>query len=171
LQNQKESLKHSYLGSHQRRFLDVTNMITPTVEQLMPLTDDDLLDLIGKEARGALAEVGVADGPFGYPADEAAQFGVKDLHEIGARIADRVERELHDVVCGNSERDAAERLSIQKAFGLSDAVLSGALVTVLVGLGLSPAIAIAIAALLIKRVFHPAGDELCAFWAKRLSRP
>lgn len=129
------------------------------------------MDLIGKEAKDALAEIGAADGPFGYPADGATPFGVKDLREIGVRIADRVERELHDVVCGNSEQDAAERLSIQKAFGLSDAVLSGALVTVLVGLGLSPAIAIAIAALLIKRVFHPAGEELCAFWAKRLSRP
>jgi hypothetical protein len=48
--------------------------------------------MIGKEARGALAELGAANGPFGYPADGATPFGFRDVHEIGVRIADRVER-------------------------------------------------------------------------------
>jgi hypothetical protein len=149
-------------------------MTSPSVEDsvasLMQLTDDELLGRIGREAKGELAEVGMAEGPFDYLAHETTKFGVKDLQEIGARIVDRVERELHDVVCGNSEQDAAERLSIQKAIGLSDTLLSGTLVSVLIHFGLASTVAIPVTAILVKRVFHPAGQELCAFWAQRLSK-
>jgi hypothetical protein len=141
-----------------------------TVANLTRLSDEELLARIGREAKGALAEVGMAEGPFAYSADETTQFGVKDLQEIGARIVDRVEKELHDVVCGNSEQDAAERLSIEKAFGLNDAVLTGTLVSVLIHFGLAPTIAVPVTAILMKRVFHPAGQELCVFWAQRFSK-
>jgi hypothetical protein len=82
----------------QLRLWIIIKMTSPSVEDsvasLMQLTDDELLGRIGREAKGELAEVGMAEGPFDY------------------------------------------------------------LVT----------------AILVKRVFHPAGQELCAFWAQRLSK-
>lgn len=104
--------------------------------------------------------------------EDAEHLGIKeDVLELGGRIFRRVERELHEVICGNSAEDKKDRDSILKATGLGDIALGTALYTALTAsLGMAPAVATVVAALLIKRIFQPAGAEFCKFWGDKITK-
>lgn len=103
--------------------------------------------------------------------EDAEHLGTtEDLLELGTRIFRRVEREIHGMVCGGAAEDKGDRESILKATG-SDVALGTALYAALTAsLGLAPAVATVVAALLIKRIFAPAGEEICKFWAERIAK-
>lgn len=98
------------------------------------------------------------------------EMGLEDLAILGRRILGRLERELHAVVCGGGKDDKEDRESILSAVGAGDVALGTILYGVLVtSFGLAPAVATVVAALLIKRVLAPAGNEVCKFWGERLA--
>lgn len=102
---------------------------------------------------------------------DAATLGVEDdFQDLGRRLYVRLSKEMHQLLCGDASADAADRDKIKNAIGIGDglvAVLTGILVS---SFGLMPAIGAIIAALLAKRIFVPAGHEVCAFWATKLPK-
>lgn len=91
-----------------------------------------------------------------------------DLLDLGGRILRRWERELHSVVCGSASDDKKDRDDILSKIGGDDAVLGAAIASALLGLGVSAALAAVLAALVLKRILKPAGQEVCKYWSERL---
>lgn len=91
-----------------------------------------------------------------------------DLRELGGRIFNRIASELYGVVCGSDQNDSAERKKILEASGLSEAAAL-ALIAGLIGqmFGLGGAVCAAAAALILRRIIKPSGDEMCKFWKEK----
>jgi len=138
-----------------------------TIEELFALDQEDLVERIGK-ATIANQEFSSIDIPF---PDGLALTPGRDPLEAGRRVLERIERELHDLICSGGAAEKEDRASIKAAAGLGNVTLAGTLVAVLTGtFGVEHSVAIAASAILVKYVFNPAGDELCQFWSERISR-
>lgn len=92
-----------------------------------------------------------------------------DLLEIGERIFNRVQGQLRAVVCGKDAEDEDDRKKILEQIGLDDAAIGGAIVAVLVSsFAINPAVAIVVAALIVRRVVKPAArvgrEAICEAW-------
>lgn len=89
--------------------------------------------------------------------------------KLAKRIFKRTSKELHEVLCGSDPENEADRKKLKDALKLGDEALVAAIAAVLAGpLGLGAAVAAAIAALLLKRIFKPAGEEICKYWGENL---
>lgn len=140
------------------------------VMALLRKSDDELIEQIGVTARATAdhAEYAGAYDP-GIP-EGAVGLSMEDLREVGRRIFARIERQVFDVFCGTSESDEEDRRKITEALGLGEAAMAAALVYFMTStLAIAPAIATLIAALLVRRIFLPAGQEVCTFWSEKIS--
>ena len=93
-----------------------------------------------------------------------------DAKQLGRRLYVRISHELHELFCGSSNADAQDREKISKAIGLGDGLVAAITGVLVSSFGLMPAIAAILAALLAKRIFEPAGDEVCSFWTEKLPK-
>ena len=129
------------------------------------ISDNDLFAELGARAEA------LSQDPEAKAAGLSAQAeGVGDtIAALGRRVYGRIERELYALLCGTDEDDSEDREKLKASIGLGTDVVVAGIVTVLVsGLGLAPAIASVVAALLIRRVFKPGYKETCEFWGERL---
>ncbi|MDU8929921.1 hypothetical protein RXV86_21245 [Alisedimentitalea sp. MJ-SS2] len=147
----------------------MTRAASAATELAATLHDDDLLSELGR--RATLASV----DPSGVvPVDAefrgAALEGMTDIFlDTGKAIFKRVNRQLHGVMCGDDEDNAADREKLKSVLGLDDTAIAGVLVQILVGsFGLLPAVATVVAALLIKHVLKPSLEEVCDIWGGML---
>ena len=78
--------------------------------------------------------------------------------------------EAYKLICGSETEDQKDRKDLMKAFSTNDEVTIATALSVLLvtNLGLAPAIAAVVAALLVKRFFRPAYEEFCQTWKKNL---
>lgn len=92
---------------------------------------------------------------------------------LGRRIVDRAHRELHELLCGGDPEDEADRRVLRDAFGIGQGAVAGALVAGLVSgpLALSAAVAVPVAALLVRRFLKPGWTETCRYWGEVLDAP
>jgi hypothetical protein len=97
----------------------------------------------------------------------------EELVDLGRRIFKKWNAAAHGLVCGAGEVDDQDRKKLQEAFNLKEgaatavgAVLAGFLVA---QLGIAPAIAAVVAAIICKRFFTPVYEEFCASWKKTLA--
>jgi hypothetical protein len=128
---------------------------------LLKLSEDQLLDMIGARARQAM---GTPEGP------DIRGLGPEDLHTLGKNIFNRINRELHQLFCGSTAEDKDQREELAKIFRLDPAMGQAALTIFLIStIGLDSTIAAAVAVLLLKRVILPAGGEICEFWNQHLT--
>ncbi len=89
-----------------------------------------------------------------------------EIFELGERIFWRWSATLHRFICNPSDDDTDEKSRLLAAIGSKGSGVTALAAGILVSsFGLSPAIAAVVAALLLKLVFQPAGDEICAYWA------
>jgi Flp pilus assembly protein TadB len=89
------------------------------------------------------------------------------LEDIGRRFVARFLPDAYELACGNS--DVGERKKVSDAFGLGPAAVGGAIAGVLVGsLGLAPAVAAVLAALIMRLFFENAYQAMCDVWKQRL---
>lgn len=138
------------------------------VLDLMNESDDKLLELLGQQAQGLLKE-GLSE--FSFPEEDIKGFDFRvpeNAKILGKRVWSRIERQMHDLLCGNNAHDEEDRKRILKAISNDDILAAACVYVLTAAFGLSPAIAALGAALLIRRVFKPAGQEFCAFWAEHL---
>lgn len=132
------------------------------------ISDTELFNVLGARAESLNREP--ESDIAGFHAAVELPEGIDDeLANLGRRIFRRVEREVFALLCGTAEDDNADREKLRNTIGLGPDVVVAGIVSVLVsGLGMAPAIASVVAALLIRRIFQPTYEETCVFWRERL---
>ena len=101
---------------------------------------------------------------------DVTQMGLgEDLVQAGKRLFNRTVVQAYVLVCGHDPDDEAERKNVRDAFGLGDVAITTALAGLFTAqLGLAPAVAGVVAALILKRFAPMAYNELCQVWEKNL---
>jgi hypothetical protein len=142
----------------------------PAVEKLLRADQEQLFEQLGMRAK-AIAEDPTKGSSFEpqITYDQAEMGPKEDVREFGRRLFGRWNVEVHRVICGSDPEDQKAREDLVNAFGISDVAVAAALSALLVTyLGLAPAIAAVVAALVSKRFFRPAHEEFCQVWKKNL---
>lgn len=139
------------------------------IEALDEAGEDQLLEILGTRASAMALDPAVA-GSYSpsVTADVDEMGGVDWLKRLGARIFKRLNREAHDLLCGQSAETAEDRQKIREALGsktTAAALLAGLLVT---HVGVAPAVAAVVATLIMKRFLRPVYEETCAQWGESL---
>jgi hypothetical protein len=142
-------------------------------EKLLKADESQLYEILGMRAKAIAADPATAGSFDPTVAYDESLMGIRqDVIEFGQRLFRRWSVEAYGIICGEGADDQSDRKELAEAFGLGDAVVAGAITTALVsGLGLAPAVAAVIAALLVKRFFRPGCQEFCAAWKKHLPSP
>lgn len=140
---------------------------------LKDLIDTDELTLVEQLGMRAKAtqkgEAGAVNFNPHLVYDGTTMGTLDDLRDLGRRLLSRWTRELYKVVCGSLDDDKTDRESIIKSLGIGDIAVGGAIAAVLVGtFAVAPAVATVIAALIVKRIIKPAGEEICEYWGEKL---
>lgn len=142
----------------------------PEIQRLLQSDVDQLTEQLGM--RIAVATRDFAKAAELYPKNVAADvltMGIKDdLKELGKRVVRRWERSAYEIMCDADPDDTKARNDLKSALGLGEAAAIGALSTALIGIGLMPALAPVLAAILVKKFFNPAYGEFCAYWKTKL---
>ena len=147
--------------------------INTALAKLLAVDDETtLLEQLGMRAKATLQ--GQTEG-MGYSAEpkyDAQVMGVMDdVRTLGRRLLNRWSRELYKVMCGSETGDKQDRESLLKSIGATDVALAAAMTAVMVSsFAIAPAVATVIAALVVKRVLAPTGDEICKLWAEQLPK-
>ena len=140
------------------------------LRDLAEADEDQLLEQLGM--RGAVSARDFEKSAQLQPALSGADvtaMGIKDdLKVLGQRILRRWNRSAYEVICGDDPDDAKAREDVKKAIGLGDAAVIGAGSYALIGIGLMPALAPVVAAILVKKFFKVAASEVCVFWKENL---
>lgn len=149
---------------------NLTQQAAPAVATLLNSDEDQLYAELGIRARAIATDPTVGAQFSPEVTYHEAEMGVlDDVKEFGQRLFRRWNVEAHKLCCGGDPADAKDRAELMEAFGISDAaaaaVISGVLVS---SMGVAPAIAVVIAALVVKRFFRPAHQEFCEVWKKNL---
>jgi len=145
----------------------------PAAEKLLRADESQLYEQLGMRIRAMAEDLSIASSfePT-LRADESLMGAKEELREAGRLIFDRWQVEAHKLVCGGRAQDTADRSKLLDAIGVGEVAAAAALSALLVAhLGLAAPLAPVVAALVIKRFFRPAHEELCRVWAKNLPRP
>jgi hypothetical protein len=151
---------------------DLTKQAEPAVKKLLKSDEEQLYEKLGIRAK-AIAQDPTKGSLFEPQVTyDMAQMGLKeDVMEFGQRLFNRLNVEGYKLICGSETEDQKDRKDLMKAFSTNDEVTVATALSVLLvtNLGLAPAIAAVVAALLVKRFFRPAYEEFCQTWKKNLS--
>lgn len=94
----------------------------------------------------------------------------EDFWESGKRFFERVNVQAYQLICGENAIDIRERQEFADAFSIDRETVASVLAALLIGyLGIAPAIAPAVAALLVRLFFNPAYETMCHTWNERLN--
>lgn len=143
------------------------DLVEADLRPLLAADEAALMDQLGirlREAGEDPSSVGRLDGLRTVTSHDQGP----DLRSAAERVFRRINREMHTLVCGAAKEDVSDRRRIKDALGMGDLVVASALYQVIVDAGTSPAIATVAAALLVRRIIEPAGQELCKYWAEHL---
>jgi hypothetical protein len=147
---------------------DLTQQAQPAVEKLLKADESQLYEQLGIRAK-AMAQDPAKSGSFEPQVTyEAAQMGLKeDVKDLGQRMFKLWNVQAYQVVCSTQVQDQQARNDMLNAFGVNETAVAAVLASLLVAqLGLAPAIAAVVAALVIKLFFRPAYEEFCGAWKK-----
>ncbi len=134
---------------------------TVDFEALLKRSDDDLLNEVGQLT---------ADSCRDDSSLEALGLGAGSLGDLGSAIFKRLNREAHELICGDGAESKDERTKLKKMLSLDAPALSAALTSVLIYyFAVSLPIASLVAVLIVKRVIIPTTEELCSHWAKQIA--
>ncbi|MGE5340576.1 MAG: hypothetical protein ACM3SY_03760 [Candidatus Omnitrophota bacterium] len=149
---------------------DLSLQAEDAAEKLLMADEDQLYEQLGIRAKAISKDLTICSSFEPDVTYDQTHMGIKDdVREFGKRLFNRWNVEAHRLICGSSARDLEDRSKLAHTVGLSEIALAGFVTTSLVShLGLSPAIAVVIAAIAVKRFFRPAYEEFCQVWAKHL---
>lgn len=144
------------------------------IEKLLQSEEGQLYEQLGLRSR-AIAEDVAKAGSFepSITDDTLDTMGLRDeAQELGRRLFNRWQVEIYNLVCGSAADNQKERKAVLDAIGLGEVAMAASLTGVLISLlGLAPPIAAVVAALVVKRFFRPAHEEICRTWSKHLPAP
>jgi len=93
------------------------------------------------------------------------------LKEFGQRYFDKVNKQVYELVCGDTKDNEQERSKLSQAFGLDKTTFAAMLAAALVSsFGWAPAIAAVVAALVVKLFFRPGYEVACQLWKDKLPK-
>jgi hypothetical protein len=144
--------------------------VDTVVQGLLDSDEDQLLAQLGMRSLAALGDLSqsalYAPDLGGVAPDK---MGAQDeLKKLGKRILKRWNQSAYQLVCGDEPDDAKTRKEVQSALGLGKAAAAGVITSALIGVGLMPALAPVVAAIVINKFFDPAYGEFCAYWKENL---
>jgi hypothetical protein len=136
------------------------------VESLLESDENQLLEELGIRAKAISAAPEAAGSYSPDVVHSAAEMGVlDDVRDFGRRLFKRWNVQAWELVCGTDEDDTDDRKQLLDSIGVDKTTAAATLAALLVAhLGVAPALAGVIAALVIKRFFRPAYDEFCTSW-------
>ena len=145
--------------------------LTTVADDLSGYDESALIELLGIRAKSIERDPSIA-GNFSAKVTYDAKFlgPLDDIKALGLRILNRWNKELFNIVCGSSKDDEEDRTKIISAFSLSEGAAIAALIPVLTGLGLAPALAAILAAIIVKRFLGSAAETLCEAWKQQVGR-
>lgn len=142
------------------------------VEKLLKARDDQLFIELGLRDKAIAVDPSVGDQydpDITYDADFAGPMDA--LKEFGQRYFDKVNKQVYELVCGDTKESQQELGKLREAFGFDKTTFAAMLAGVLVSsLGWAPAIAAVVAALVVKLFFRPGYDLACQMWKENLSK-
>jgi hypothetical protein len=94
-----------------------------------------------------------------------SQGATEDLKAFGQRFFARVNVQAFQMICGKDAPTIEDREKVIDAFGVGKDAVAAAVAALLVSqLGIAPAIASVVAALIIRVFFKPVYDSMCETW-------
>ena len=150
---------------------DLIKQAEPAVKKLLKSDEEQLYEKLGIRAKAIAHDPTKGSSFEPHVTYDSAQMGLKeDVMEFGQRLFNRWNVESYKLICGSDTEDRKDRKDLVKAFSSNDEVIIAASLSALLvtNLGLAPAIAAVMAALIVKRFFRPAYEEFCLLWIKKL---
>jgi len=150
----------------------LAELAEPVVAKLLNLSEDELYERLGETARAIAADPSKAGlfEPIVIYNEPELEF-VEDVRDFGRRLFRRWNVETYKFICGDNIDDMVDRQELINAFDLSDLAVAAALASLLVThVGLSPALAVVVASLVIKRFSSPGHDQFCRVWKNKMSK-
>ncbi len=149
----------------------LANQYQPVVADLLEQDPDQLYAELGKRMDAVQRDASLAGSVAPViPPGPAAGFAPLDtLKTFGKQFFDRWSVQAYNLVCGSDEATSLQREELLNAFTSGTAGVGALLAALLVAqLGLAPAAAGVVAALIIKLFFNPAYEAMCAAWKQSL---
>ena len=150
---------------------NLANQAEPAMESLLNADEDTLFEQLGIRATAIQQNLNLGSSfspEVSY--DEAAMGVLDDVRDYGKRIFRRCSVEGYKLFCGDDPEDEEDRKQLADATGISQGQIAALVAGMLVAqLGLAPAIAAIVAAILIKRFLIKPGYQLaCDKWKAQL---
>jgi hypothetical protein len=148
---------------------DLTRQARPAVESLAGQDEDQLYKELGLRLQAIQRDPSIsASFEPQIPTQLEAMGAAEDLRAFGQRFFQRVNVQAYQLVCGQEDEDSEDRESVINAFGLGRDAVAAAIAGLLVAqLGLAPAIAAVVAALIIRVFFRSAYEAMCEVWSEK----
>jgi hypothetical protein len=142
----------------------------PAIRNLLQSDEMQLYEQLGIRAKAIIEEpmkCGLFEPEVTY---DATMMGLKeDMQVLGQKLFRRWHVEAHKLICGPDSASSEDLSDFMGAFGINDVSVGATLSALLVSqLGLTPALAAVVAAILVKRFFRPTFEEFCKAWKKIL---
>lgn len=145
----------------------------------LPIADAAAVEaLFDASPEALLAEIGRRSAILDLSPDAANTYALElpaggtestlPFMDLGARIFDRLHRELYQLLCGDGGKSNAERDKLRQALPLDQAAIIGAVTSALIALSVPILIAPLVAALVVKSGIDPAWEVTCRFWGEKL---
>ena len=142
------------------------------VARLLQASEDQLYEQLGIRMKAVASDPAIAgsyDPQVTY--DGTAMGPLDDVRELGRRLFRRWNREAYKLICGGELDNAEDRKKLLAAFSGGDVAVGAMLASLFVsGLGMAPALAAIVAALVLKYFFRPAYGEFCGLWQEKLPK-
>jgi hypothetical protein len=101
--------------------------------------------------------------------DKTTMGPLDDLRALGRRVIKRWNKELYGIVCGAKADNEKDREAIVQALGIGEVAVIAAVAAALMGLGVPPPIAAAVAPIIVRKFILPAKGELCEAWGEAIA--
>jgi hypothetical protein len=143
--------------------------LSAVANDLAEYDESSLIEQLGIRAKLMERDPSIA-GNFSPQVTYDAKFlgPLDDVKALGLRILKRWNKELFSIACGSGKDDEADRTKILSALTLSEGAAIGAMIPILTGLGLAPALAAILAAIIVKRFLGTAIDTVCEAWKRQV---
>ena len=172
-------MKFEYAESHSGGFVmdDVSQRAKPVMEYMLQVEVDELFEHLGL-ALETIKQKPTAANSIELPElvdEESLGLGddaVRNLQAFGRDFYARVNKDAYNLFCGNDAKNSKERDKLVDAFKLGPEAVAASMAAFLIAqLGLSPLIAVAVAAITVKLFFRNAHAAMCNVWKGNVISP
>jgi lysophospholipase L1-like esterase len=135
-------------------------------------SDDVLYAEIGRRTEMVKADPMLAKLDVAVVPESSLEGVFENFHRFGAALVDRIQRELHSLLCTEDPASSEDRRAVDEVISAGRDALAGYLVTLLTGAFALPAtVATVVAAILIRRFARAGLAATCSVWKPSPATP